>query len=152
MSWDSDAIRISATAYAPMLAASTRDMKQGLLTLTFLLVTDICYGQYVGHATLRHKVTKDTLVDNELKMKFILDSARIFISAFDSNHKLIWCTDPWTDNRLSEYRVKRSVIVRYGFVKNEWTDGIERIWIVYNNTQFGTVDKLTGKFKWLGQD
>jgi len=127
-------------------------MRQGLLTLTFILLTGICFGQYVGHATLRDRVKNDTLVDNNLKMKFILDPTRVFISAFDSHGKLVWRTDPWADNKLMEYRVKRPVIVRYDFQSNEWTDGAEKIWIVYNNTQFGTVDKLTGKFKWIGQD
>jgi hypothetical protein len=127
-------------------------MKQKLLTFTFLLLTALCFGQYIGHATLGDKIKKDTLVDNDLKMKFILDSSRIFISAFDENNKLVWRTDPWADNKIREYRVKRPVVVLYNLQKSKWTDGIEKIWIVYNNTQFGTVDKVSGKFKWLGQD
>lgn len=121
-----------------------------------VFVLGLCSGQeyreYVGHYTLKSRIKKDTLVDNELKMKFILDSARINISALDFSGKLIWHTDPWADNKIEEYRVKRPIIVLYSFAKNKWTKEEERIWIRYNNTQFGTVDKLTGKFIWMGQD
>ncbi len=62
-------------------------MKSQLLTFTLTFVFGLCAGQelreYVGHYTLKNRVKKDTLIDNELKMKFILDSARINITAQD---------------------------------------------------------------------
>jgi hypothetical protein len=131
-------------------------MRHGLLTFVLTLLTSLCFGQetkqYVTNFTLRDRVKKDTLVDHDLKMTFILDSTRIYISALDHADNLVWRTDPWTDNKLDEYRVRRPVIVFYQFRKNEHTYGKEKIWITYSNTQFGTVDKLTGKFRWLGQD
>jgi hypothetical protein len=93
-----------------------------------------------------------TLVDNDLKMKFVLDSLRINISAYDFSNKLIWRTDPWLDNKLIAYRVKRPLVVYYAFKPNWGTDDKEFIWISYNSTQFGTIDRRTGKFHDMGRD
>jgi hypothetical protein len=97
-------------------------------------------------------VEQYTLIDVELKMKFILDSQRINIAAYDSLGKVIWRTDPWLDNRLMTYRLKRPRIIYFGFLNEERTDNKEVIAIDYNNTQFGIVDKRTGKFTFWGQD
>lgn len=93
-----------------------------------------------------------TLVDNELKMKFVLDSLRMNISAYDFSNKLVWRTDPWRDNKLIAYRVKRPLLVYYSLKANWKDDDKEFIWIGYNSTQFGTVDRRTGKFHYMGKD
>jgi hypothetical protein len=97
-------------------------------------------------------IKEHTLVDNELRMKFVLDSQRINISAYDFSNKLMWQTDPWLDNKLIAYQVKRPVLVHFAFRPNWGTDDKEVIWISYNNTQFGTVDRRTGKFHYMGKD
>jgi hypothetical protein len=97
-------------------------------------------------------ITQYTLLDDEFKMKFILDSQRINITAFDSLGRAVWRTDPWLDNKLMTYRLKRPRIIYFGFVKRERSDNKEVIGIDYNNTQFGMVDKRTGKFTFWGQD
>jgi hypothetical protein len=120
------------------------------------MIIGSCLGQemepYVGHGTLRNMIKKDTLVDNELRMRFVLDSLRIRISAYDFSNKLIWSTDPWLDNKLIEYRVKRPVLVYYSLKPNWKEDDKKLIWITYNNSQFGTVDRRTGKFDYMGKD
>lgn len=95
---------------------------------------------------------KDTLIDKSSGIKFYLDTLSINIYAFDKEDKLLWKTDPWKDNKLMEYRVKRPKIVYFNFVKNEISNNIEVIGIAYNNSQFGHLDKLTGKFIFGGQD
>jgi hypothetical protein len=95
---------------------------------------------------------KDTLIDNLTGSRYYLDTAQIYIYAFDQFGKLQWKTDPWKDNSLMEYRVKRPKILYFRFRKDEWTDSVEVIAILYNNSQFGYLDKLTGKFKFQGQD
>lgn len=112
----------------------------------------ICKAQYVSHATLRVTHSADTLTDGFSSTKFIVDTSRIFVTALDGNGKLLWRTDPWKNNNLPAYRVKRPLIVDFYFAKNEWTESKEVIWIIYNNTQFGIIDKKTGNFKWFGQD
>jgi len=108
--------------------------------------------EYVGSAKLENKLKNFVLVDSIAMTKFIVDSMQIFITAFDSNGKELWRTDPWKDNKLMEYRVKRPIIVYFSLSKNKWTDNKEMIWITYNNTQFGIIDKQTGKFTFFGQD
>lgn len=93
-------------------------------------------------------VLKDSLTGNI----FLLDSTHINIYAFNTKGDTLWKTDPWKDNKLEVYRVKRPVIVDFDFATNKWTDNKEVIWIVYNNTQFGTINKEVGKFRWMGQD
>ena len=129
-------------------------MKRQIFILTFLLSINFCIGQteYVGRAILDNCVEKFTLVDTISGIKFTLDSTQIYVTAIDKSGKQLWRTDPWKDNNLMEYRVKRPIIVKFGFANNQWTDNKEVIWITYNNTQFGIIDKLTGKFTWFGQD
>jgi hypothetical protein len=95
---------------------------------------------------------KDTLIDNLTGSKFYLDTNKIYVYAFDKSGKLLWKTDPWKDNNLMEYRVKRPIIRFFEFENNKWTDSVEVIGIGYNNSQFGYLDKLTGKFTFHGQD
>ncbi len=131
-------------------------MRASLLTAAIIAVIGSCAAQgtveYVAHATLPTRFKADTLVDHALNMTFVLDSTRINISAFDRFNKLVWRTDPWADNKLEAYRVARPTIVYFQVQKGELPHDKEAIWITYNNTQFGTVDKATGKFTWMGQD
>jgi len=91
-----------------------------------------------------------TLVDNELKMKFVLDSLRINISAYNFSNKLVWKTDPCVDNKLMPYRLKRPRLIYYSLTGNGQDDK-EFIWITYNTTQFGAIDRQTGKFYYMGK-
>ncbi len=121
------------------------------LFISLCLFVSVCRGQHV-HYTLNTEHTADTLIDTITAMEFILDTSRVYISAIDAKGKLLWKTDPWKDNRLDEYRIKRPIISSFYFANNQWTKNKEIIWIVYNNTQFGIVDKKTGTFTWFGQD
>jgi hypothetical protein len=131
-------------------------MKKIILTSLWTIVASYCSGQYIGRYTLDNKVKELTLLDKKAKVKFILDSAHIVITATTMDGKLLWKTDPWLDNKLEKYRVDRPTIVYYDFGKEKSPDNKETkkevIWISYNNTQFGTVDKKTGKFIYHGQD
>ena len=128
-------------------------MRRQLFILAFLLCINFCQGQYViGHATLKSNIKNYTLIDTISETKFILDSTQIYVTAVDKNGKQLWQTDPWKDNKIEEYRVKRPIIVLFEFAKNKWTNNKEVIWIVYNNTQFGIIDKSNGKFTWFGQN
>jgi hypothetical protein len=126
-------------------------MKRVLLILT-ILSYNICVGQYLAQATIYNKIKNRVLVDKSSGTKYILDSTQVYIVAFDSKGKLLWVTDPWKDNKLMPYRVKRPVIVYFYFEKNKKTNDKEVIWIVYNNTLFGVIDKQTGKFTCYGND
>lgn len=85
-------------------------------------------------------------------MKFTLDAERINITAYDSLGRIVWRTDPWLDNKLMTYRLKRPRIIYFGFMNDERSDNKEVIEIDYNNTQFGVLDKRSGKFTFWGQD
>lgn len=126
-----------------------------ILILFFAMITYTGYCQtyeYIARATIDKNIDNHILVDSLSGTNFILDSSNIYISAVNLNNDTIWKTDPWKDNSLMEYRVKRPIIARYYLANNKWTGDKEVIWIVYNNTQFGIVDKETGKFQWFGQD
>jgi hypothetical protein len=93
-----------------------------------------------------------TLTDSELKMNFVLDSLRINISAYDFSNNLVWKTDPWFDNKLIPYKLKRPRLIYYSLKANWRDDDKKFIWISYNSTQFGAIDRRTGKFHYMGKD
>jgi hypothetical protein len=133
--------------------------KSPFLLTILLLSSNICFGQkeveYIARAVYENNLKILTLQDSVTKTKFILDSAQITITAIDTNGKQLWQTDPWKDNKLKVYRIDRPIIVHFNLGKAGWNSSDpkkEVIWIGYNNTQFGTLDKLTGKFIFLGQD
>ena len=129
-------------------------MKPILITVlvSIFFLPCISYGQtYVAHYIERDHIKSDTLTDNNTGVKFIIDKDRIFVKAVDKTGNQLWKTDPATDNMLPEYRVKRPVIVSFQF-QRKINSGAEEIGIRYNNSQFGYLDKKTGKFQFAGQD
>jgi hypothetical protein len=135
-----------------------KTMGQRIFILTFLLIIIFCIGHaqevtsYAGTYELGTNIESFVLIDTINETNFILDSTQIYVTAIDKNGNQLWQTDPWKDNNLIEYRVERPIIVRFYFVNNERTNNKEVIWIVYNNTQFGIIDKITGGFIFYGQD
>jgi hypothetical protein len=128
-------------------------MAKALLLVLCCLSSYCSLGQqYVGHATLPTKFKAITLKDAATGNRFILDSTRIIVTALNPQGKQLWKTDAWKDNHLEVYRVKRPTISYFAFGKDDSTKKKEVIWLTYNNTQFGFLDKKTGAFTWLGQD
>ena len=129
-------------------------MRKVSLLILGCLISFSCFAQsqYVGHATLKNKVKSEILVDSLTGVNFHLDSTHIYITAINPSGDTLWRTDPWKDNKLSKYRVKRPVIVYFNFGIDKRNDNKEIIWITYNNTQFGHLDKESGKFHFKGQD
>jgi hypothetical protein len=116
-------------------------------------------GNVVGGSQMKIRPnTSIKLVDSLTNNYFILDSTHIFVTAYDKTDKLIWRTDPYKNNLIKEYRTKRPIIINYRFGKspdyfpNKIKEGLKVIWITYNNTQFGFIDILTGKYYYCGQD
>jgi hypothetical protein len=124
-------------------------MKNLLLINFCLLLVNFSWGQ---NNRSKQLAAHATLSDDSTKTLFILDTSQVFIIALDSMGRQLWRTDPWKDNHIEMYRIQRPVIVKFFFANNEWTNNKEAIWIVYNNTQFGIVEKANGKFTWFGQD
>jgi hypothetical protein len=117
------------------------------------------HGNVIGGSHIRTKPGKPLiLVDSLTNNRFVLDSAHIFITAYDKNGKILWKTDPFIDNSLEEYRTKRPFIVNFQFTVNHWCskgnveDGTKVIWINYINTQAGYIETKSGKFHFCGQD
>lgn len=132
-------------------------MKKSLsLAIIILVLIKLSFGQttqYIGHATLANRVKNHIITDSISHNTFILDSAGIYITAVSSSGKQLWKTDPWKDNHLDAYRTKRPIIVGFYFGNNyQRIPKKEVIWIIYNNTQFGEIDKKTGVFTFNGQD
>ena len=119
---------------------------------------------YIGRSVTPNNVTKYVLTDNNTKTKYVLDSARITISAIDSSGHILWTTDPWKDNELPAYRTNRPTIVTFYTteksnkkqnkknVYGEYYGNPKYIAIGYSNSQFGYILKKDGSFKFMGQD
>jgi len=130
-------------------------MKQ-LLSFAFVVLTMTLFnsalGQYITHYIEKVRIRIDTLIDKKSGHKYIIDKQRIYITAIDKNGKLLWKTDPVIDNKLPKYRIARPQIIYFALCSERVKKGNEKIWITYNNTQFGVLDKLTGKFNFYGQN
>ena len=149
--------------------------------MAFIANVNNCFGQktvtYVAHVTLSGKPREFTLIDKSNGTKYTLDSTRIFITAINTAGKQLWKTDSWKDSKLDTYRVERPVVARFLFGNYYYGDSIiyvnkwkqkniqakeiqsnrdkytrEVLWVVYNNTQFGILNRATGAFEFHGQD
>jgi len=107
--------------------------------------------QYVGRYTEKNRIIFDTLLDKLTSNKFIVDTSRTYITAIDQQGKILWRTNPILDNKLEKYQTDKPTIIHFAFNNNP-TKTKEVIWISYSNTQFGYIDKGSGKFTFRGQD
>src|ERR1700761_6633183 len=108
-----------------------------IILFGILICPAISLGQsqtYIAHYIEESHIKNDTLIDKATHVKFILDKSRTLITAFDTNGKQLWKTDPAKDNKLEEYRVKKPTIVYFEFSTNR-LDGKGVIAISYNNSQ-----------------
>ena len=125
------------------------------MIFTFILNAGLCMSQnsqYTGAFLSNQSVKSECLFDYLTATEFILDEIHVYITAINSIGDTLWKTDPIVDFGMDYYRVKRPTIVNFCFQNNQRTDFQEVIWILYNNSQFGTVTKETGVFTFYGQD
>lgn len=95
------------------------------------------------------------LKDSLTGTRYVLDSAHIHVTAIDTSGNILWHTNPRIDAKLEDYRVRTErskSIVYIAFHNDEWTDFKTVISVSFGNTQFGYLDRETGKFRFVGQD
>lgn len=97
-----------------------------LSTLSFCLTLRVFSQQdsdvvFTSHAFIDHPLDNFALKDSSTGRTYIVDSAQINITSFDTRGNKIWHTDPWKDNGLTPYRTNRPKIVSFKFANNRWT-------------------------------
>jgi hypothetical protein len=139
-------------------------MKKVFIAFTFSLISFCVFGQttviynaqgkVIGGSHIKTKPGKSImLLDSLTKNYFVLDSAHIYITAYDKKGKKLWKTDPYKDNNMGEYRTNRPIIVDFEFVTENWhSSKVVTIVIVYDNTEFGYVNLETGRYISRGRD
>ncbi len=120
-------------------------MRNTIILLFFLLQCNI----FAQHAHSEHE---ESVLTDSAGIRYALDSKKVYLVAIDKNNKMLWYADPYKDNKLKPYKVERPVISEMFFVFSQTDINKEVIWILYDNTQYGEVDKKTGKFLFLGQE
>jgi hypothetical protein len=93
-----------------------------------------------------------TITDKKSHLTFILDSSHIYVAAYNQLGERLWRTDPWEDASLDSERVSRPRIVAFYLQNDRQTHFMEVVAIIYNSSQFGFLDKKTGKFRYYGRD
>lgn len=130
-------------------------MSKAIILIIILINAGICFSQdsqYTGKLISKQNAKKELLIDSLSGNRFLLNKDHINITAINSVGDTIWQTDPIKQIKMEPYRIDRPIIVTYEFQNNERTEFKEVIWIVYNNSQFGTIEKETGNFTFYGQD
>jgi hypothetical protein len=131
------------------------EMNKVIIIIILFLNAGICFSQdsqYNGKLISKQNVKKEILIDSLSGNRFLLDKEHINITAINNVGDTIWQTDPIKQIKMEPYRINRPIIVTYEFQNNERTEFKEVIWIVYNNSQFGTIEKETGNFTFYGQN
>jgi hypothetical protein len=85
--------------------------------------------------------------DSETGNLYFVESDGRHITAFTAQGKMHWHRNPFEDARLPPYRVSKPVIVS---IKSSQEQG--RLLLTYSSSQFGWLDKVTGEFKFRGQN
>jgi hypothetical protein len=118
-------------------------------------------GNIIGGSHIQTKPGKPVKIqDPATGNSYELDSEHIDITATDKTGKVLWKTDPWKDNKLDPYRMKRPFIVYFKLIDTassspagRYKKGLKTvIAIAYMNTQFGYIEPDTGEFHFEGQD
>ena len=104
-------------------------------------------------------VIPKVLVDLQTRIIYYLESDGRHISAISPNGKLLWHVDPFVDAKLEPYRFSQPIILYFEFVDPTWWKihaylgpADDFIGINFNSSQFGALNKNTGKFTCFGQD
>ena len=73
-------------------------LKTAIASAVFLLMANFCIAQIDTSLVFAH-IPKDhqarIIVDPKTHVRYILDTAHIYIEAIDEDGKQIWKTDPW---------------------------------------------------------
>lgn len=85
--------------------------------------------------------------DSKTGTYFYVESDGRHITAFSSEGTLLWRKNPFEDANLWPYRVSKPIIVS---VEDFPESNI--LLIRYNSSQFGSLNKATGKFTFGGQN
>ena len=89
-----------------------------------------------------------TYKDRASGVIYYVESDGRHVSAIDPDGKILWNVDPFMDAGLKPYRFPKPVIVYVG-KSNIDEDSIS---ISFDSSQFGDLDKKTGKFRFRGND
>jgi hypothetical protein len=101
-----------------------------------------------------------TYRDADSGVVFYVESDGRHVSAIAADGKLLWSRDPFVDAHLAFYRTRTPRIVHFDKIDptdkdHNWMlrgqTGL-RLAIVFNSSQFGTIDAKSGEFTFLGQD
>ncbi len=132
-----------------------------LILMVFLSVINHCLAQVINDTVYeqrrplpQYKKNGDEIIlkDNETGTRFILDSARIYITAINSRGIQLWHVDPYFSITSEEYLFKRPIIVSFAFVRSKLSKNKKVIWVIYNNKSAGYVDRENGHYTFLGQN
>jgi len=116
---------------------------------TFLFITTVVAQTTTYLDVPRKFLGPQTYKDASTGIIFYVESDGRHISAISKDGKILWHRDPFVDSKLEAYRVKHPVIVWIGEMDR---NGNKQLEITFNSSQFGSLDRSTGDFTFLGQD
>jgi len=86
--------------------------------------------------------------DFDSGVMFYVESNGRHISAIAPTGSVLWHRNPFQEAHLCAYRVSKPLIIGL----EPWPGANESLVVRYNSSQFGTISKSTGEFRFLGQN
>jgi hypothetical protein len=92
------------------------------------------------------------ITDPRSHMKYVLDTAHIYIEAVTQDGKRLWRTDPWKDSKWSLTLDERPIVIRFHFKNDSSSHFRDVLTIGYDNLGGAIIDAKTGKLITIARD
>ena len=92
------------------------------------------------------------ITDPVKHVKYVLDTAHIYIEAITQDGKRLWRTDPWKDSKWALTSYERPIVILLHFKNDSSTHFKDVLAINYDNLGGAVIDAKTGKLISIGRD
>jgi hypothetical protein len=126
-----------------------------IFSIFFIFISNFCIAQ-IDTSLEYVRFPKDhqlrIITDRNKQIKYVLDTAHIYIEAIARNGARIWKIDPWKDANIKAYIRERPVIISFVLRNDPTTKFTDVLMINYDNLGGAQIDAKTGKILRIGQD
>src|ERR1700744_2285483 len=113
----------------------------------FIFISNVSIAQ-IDTSVIYTRIPKDhqtrIITDRRNHIKYVLDTAHIYIEAITQSGNRIWRTDPWKDSKWVQTLAERPVIITFHLKSDSSTHFRDVLAINYDNRGGAVIDAKTG--------